>query len=205
MNSTGGQTLKSVLEGKDDDDVEGDEDMERGFEPGDPDDQRLQDIREPDGGEGETTPKIDPLGSTSDTMSNLPKCGISSMLQVDEFAELQHCQVEFGPSLNIGEFSDPVKGAGVINDNNHDRDAPDEVTFNEFTHIVKNLGYNEDDLQLAEKVFKRITISEHKGIRENELLKSFDNDSVRTGNKSVQDILRDLLNFKLVRTLTFNL
>lgn len=184
--------LESVLKGdgssKDDEDIEGEEGP---AEPNDPDDQRLQDISRDEQDEGLTTPSHGPP-------SSVPRCGVSTLLQVDEYAELKHCQVELGPSLNIGKLMDPVQGANVASHDDKDREAPVEVDFNEFTDIcLMNLGYNDEDLKLAEKVYHKITKSAQKGISETELLNSFE----KSNNKQVQDILHDLLNFKLVSEL----
>ena len=173
--------------------------MEATFDLGN-DDERLR--QEGEGTAEEATPKT---GVTNEAIP-VVKCGISTMLQVDECSQLQHGSVDIGPSLNIGRFLDPLQGPPSEPSGNNGRaEEPSvHVSFDEFVSLAQTLSYEKCDLELARRIYEAVESSGRDGISEETLSKTLVGGAcVPRGKMTISDIIQDLLNFEMVQCPSF--
>ena len=147
--------------------------------------------------EEETTPK---LGGVGDPV--VARCGVSTMLHVDEYAELQPGSLDLGPSVNIGQLLDPIEGAtleppGIRGEPRDQHNVL--ISLDEFLSLMGTLGYCESDVVLAKRVYSAIEESGRSGISETSLSEGLEG-WVRPGGVAIGDVVQDLLNFEMVRT-----
>ncbi len=126
------------------------------------------------------------------------RSGVSSILQVDEFSDLQHGSIDLRPSLNIGKTLDPVLSEqSPLPLYEHTNSLSVVLSMEQFINNIANtIGYEVYDLQLARKVYSLIETSGKEGLTGEKIVTMMANSETR--NMAIVDIIQDLLNFGIV-------
>ena len=152
----------------------------------------------------EITPKMDVAGKTREKglsdggaiELHTTKCGVSTLLQLDELSELQHGFIDMGPSLNIGMLLDPLPEASETPREEIPARGKAVISLEEFTTtLASSIGYEERDVELAKEVYGVVERSGGSGVTESDVVKVL---PVREEGVTVCDVIQDLLNFEVV-------
>ena len=154
-----------------------------------------------DEGIAEATPtnvgEEEETGEPTPTREETPtaRAGISTVLQVDEYADLQHGSVDFSPSFNIGKVLGPITEPGVVSLSGNDHFSV-VMSLEQFCGLANTIGYEECDLVLAKNMYSLIQEAGKIGITEEDISTVLA--ASVTGNLTINDIIQDLLNFGIV-------
>ena len=124
---------------------------------------------------------------------------MSTLLQIDEMAELQHGTTVLRPSMNIGTLLEPSEEENIeiysVNESIIEHtDTPIVIEFDEFLSFAKILGYSNSDLSISKQIYSVINEADRSGITMATLMITVSKDI----QMSVKDIVQDLINFGLV-------
>ena len=128
---------------------------------------------------------------------------MSTLLQIDEMAELQHGTTVLRPSMNIGTLLEPSEEENIeiysVNESIIEHtDTPIVIEFDEFLSFAKILGYSNSDLSISKQIYSVINEADRSGITMATLMNTVYKDIHIDTQMSVKDIVQDLINFGLV-------
>ena len=131
------------------------------------------------------------------------RSGVSTLLQIDEMAELQHGTTVLRPSINIGTLLEPLEEENIeihsVNESiSEHTDTPIVIEFDEFISFAEVLGYSSSDLSISKQIYSVINEADKSGITMATLMNTVYKDIHIDTQMSVKDIVQDLINFGLV-------